>query len=41
MPDGSSYEGQFEGDLPHGRGEFRWPDGVRYVGEWRGGAQEG
>ena len=41
MPDGSYYEGQFEGGLPGGRGEFRWNDGVRYVGMWRNGVQEG
>lgn len=41
MPDGSYYEGQYEGGLAHGRGEFRWVDGVRYVGGWKNGFQDG
>jgi 1-phosphatidylinositol-4-phosphate 5-kinase len=41
MPDGSYYEGQYEGELPNGKGEFRWPDGVRYNGDWRSGLQDG
>ena len=39
MPDGSYYEGQYENGVPHGRGDFLWPDGVRYIGFWRGGLQ--
>lgn len=41
MPDGSYYEGQYDGELPNGKGEFRWPDGVRYIGDWRMGVQDG
>ena len=32
MPEGSYYEGEYDADLPHGKGEFRWYDGVRYIG---------
>ena len=41
MPDGSFFEGHYEGGVPNGRGEFHWNDGVIYVGMWRGGLQDG
>ena len=41
MPDASYYDGEYENGVPHGRGEFRWSDGLKYVGSWRGGMQEG
>ena len=41
MPDGGYYDGEFDNGVPHGMGEFKWSDGVRYIGNWRCGAQEG
>ena len=37
--DGSFYDGQYENSLPNGRGEFKWIDGVRYIGGWLNGLQ--
>lgn len=41
-----SDDGVYEGEVddkeePQGRGEYRWPNGDRYVGEWRSGQREG
>lgn len=27
--------------MKHGEGEFRWPDGTKYIGEFREGKQHG
>jgi hypothetical protein len=27
----------YSNDMKHGEGEFRWPDGTRYIGEFREG----
>lgn len=37
MPDGSTYSGQISkvNNLKHGFGTQTWPDGARYVGNWR------
>ena len=32
--DGSVYEGQFVGDVPHGNGKTAFPDGGTFVGEY-------
>lgn len=39
MPDGSSYTGQISKTthLKNGYGTQTWPDGARYIGEWRQG----
>jgi hypothetical protein len=34
-------EGQYEDDLKHGQGIFKWPDGRAWEGEWRDGKQHG
>ena len=32
--DGSSYEGDFESGVRHGKGHFRWANGEYYKGEY-------
>ena len=32
---GSYYIGEFKGGLINGQGTFCWPDGKKYVGEWK------
>ncbi len=39
MPDGSFYDGAYQNGLPNGKGQFRWCDGVRYIGGWCNGLQ--
>jgi hypothetical protein len=36
-----SYDGQWQADVPHGRGRMEFADGSTYEGEWRQGRQEG
>jgi hypothetical protein len=38
---GIIYDGEWKGDLRHGRGTQTWPDGCRYDGEWEEGKCEG
>merc|ERR1719253_1552411 len=40
-PNGSKYQGGYNGDLKHGVGTFTWPDGRIYRGQWVDGKQEG
>ena len=40
-PDGSSYDGEWRQDQPHGRGVSRLADGSVYVGGWAGGQRHG
>ena len=40
--DGSTYEGEVNDlNLPHGQGTHIWPDGTKYVGEWKEGVVNG
>jgi hypothetical protein len=36
-PDGKSYEGEYVDDKKHGKGEFKWADGKKFVGTWNKG----
>ena len=36
-----SYQGGWRGGKPHGRGDYCWPDGDRYCGEFVDGRREG
>ena len=38
---GSSYEGEWVDNLKEGLGVFRWPDGSRYEGNYKGGKRYG
>ena len=33
--DGRSYSGQWKKNQMHGKGEFKWPNQIRYVGEYK------
>lgn len=37
--DGRKYTGHFSKDKKDGKGEFVWPDGRKFVGEWQEGKQ--
>lgn len=39
--DGSKYEGEFLGDVKHGRGKLTWSDGAVYEGDWLKGDRTG
>lgn len=39
--DGSSYVGEYQSGLRHGRGRLHKPDGTEYDGEWRHGKMHG
>ena len=41
LPNGSRYEGDMKGGVPHGRGLLIWPDGARYEGAFREGERTG
>jgi hypothetical protein len=36
-----TYEGQFAGGLPNGKGTYTWANGDIYVGEWKNGFRDG
>merc|ERR1712129_648781 len=38
---GCSYDGAFENDTFHGEGVFKWGDGRKYEGQWKGGLMDG
>lgn len=40
-PDGSSYRGEFQNQLPHGVGVFHYANGDRYEGEFSRGLRDG
>lgn len=40
-PDGSKYEGNFEGGKKQGKGKFVWADGSSYEGEFKDNNIEG
>ena len=35
------YQGEFVNDNKEGEGEMIWPDGSRYIGQWKDGKQHG
>ena len=37
----SVYNGNFVNDSKEGFGQYTWPDGRRYVGQWKKGVQHG
>jgi len=37
--DERKYNGSYVEDKKHGYGEFEWPDGRRYKGQWSNGKQ--
>lgn len=37
LPDGRTYEGQYQDDKKHGSGVFIYPDGRRKEGVWQHG----
>lgn len=37
----SVYNGNFTNDSKEGFGQYTWPDGRRYVGQWKKGVQHG
>jgi hypothetical protein len=39
--DGSSYKGDINNGMPHGKGLMSWADGSTYDGEWLNGVQHG
>ena len=39
--DGSSYEGQWQNDKPHGQGVAQYSDGSCYQGQWQDGEKQG
>ncbi|XP_051116789.1 phosphatidylinositol 4-phosphate 5-kinase 9 [Andrographis paniculata] len=41
LPNGESYNGSMLGNVPEGSGDYAWPDGCKYVGEWRRGMRHG
>jgi len=34
---GGTYTGEVSNGVPDGQGTFTWPDGTKYVGEWKEG----
>jgi len=40
-PDGSKYDGDFQGGHMHGTGQYTWPNGDTYNGEWQEGKRQG
>ena len=40
-PDGTFYEGEYHGLIPHGTGRVIYPDGAVYEGEWHTGRPHG
>ncbi len=41
LPDGSSYKGELEKGIPHGKGKAKLADGSTYEGNWEDGFPEG
>ena len=41
MPDGGIYQGGFAEDKFDGQGQYEYPDGSTYVGQWRAGKKHG
>ncbi|XP_010243193.1 PREDICTED: phosphatidylinositol 4-phosphate 5-kinase 9 [Nelumbo nucifera] len=41
LPNGESYSGSLQGNMPEGSGEYVWSDGCIYEGEWRRGVGNG
>jgi len=39
--DGSSYKGQFLEGKMSGKGQYKWPNGVYYDGEWKDDLRHG
>ena len=35
------YEGEYQNDLKHGWGVYKWADGKHFEGEWMNGKQHG
>ena len=36
----AKYTGGFHMDMKHGHGEYTWPDGEKYTGQWVNGKRE-
>ena len=36
-----TYEGEFKGGLPEGKGKYTWANGDYYYGSWKKGLKEG
>ena len=34
FPDGGIYKGKFKNDQINGHGEYIWPEGISYTGQW-------
>lgn len=41
LSNGDTYNGNFDGLLPHGMGKYIWADGTTYEGEWEKGKMTG